>query len=59
MGKRLAQALLRLTIAYTVWYYDVEFAPGEDPQRIITEARNQGIMKPGPLYCVFTKRVET
>lgn len=58
VGQRLAWSVLRLAIAYTVWHYDFELAPGEDGTKIFTEMRNQVILRPGPLECVFTKRLD-
>ncbi len=48
--------VLRFVLAYTVWHYDFEFAPGEDGRKILTESRNNLVIKAGPLNCVFTKR---
>jgi len=47
---------MRLVIAYTVYHYKVEFAPGEDGTTIYTKARNNLILKPGPCMLVFKKR---
>jgi hypothetical protein len=49
-------AVLRLTLAYTVWHYDFEFAPGEDGAACSDEAVNTGILTAGKLYCIFRKR---
>ncbi|KAK1484284.1 L-ornithine-N5-monooxygenase [Colletotrichum cuscutae] len=59
VGRRLAWNVLRLTIAYTLWNYDFEFAPGEDGETFEEEAKFQLIIKPAKLDCVFTKRPET
>lgn len=59
VGRRLALNVLRLTIAYTLWHYDFQFAPGEDGKRFEEEAKFQLIVKPADLHCVFTKRSET
>ncbi|KAJ3948522.1 uncharacterized protein N0V96_002777 [Colletotrichum fioriniae] len=58
-GRRLAWNVLRLTIAYTLWNYDFEFAPGEDGKTFEEEAKFQLIIKPAKLDCVYTKRLET
>jgi tryprostatin B 6-hydroxylase len=49
--------LMRLILAYTVWYYDFEFAPDEDGDRIIKERRNTIVIKPGRLDLVFKRRI--
>ncbi|KXH31815.1 L-ornithine-N5-monooxygenase [Colletotrichum simmondsii] len=59
VGRRLAWNVLRLTIAYTLWNYDFEFAPGEDGKTFEEEAKFQLIIKPAKLDCIFTKRPET
>lgn len=56
MGKRLALVVLRLVIAYTVFYFDFEFAPGEDGTAINRDAVNQQILKAGKLHCVFRQK---
>lgn len=56
MGRRLALNVLRLTIAYTLWNYDFQFAPGEDGRRFENGAKFQLIVKPAKLECVFRKR---
>ena len=48
--------VLRFTLAYTVWHYDFEFAPGEDGKACIDEAVNTGTITAGKLYCSFQKR---
>ncbi|KAH8812322.1 cytochrome P450 [Xylogone sp. PMI_703] len=59
VGKRLGLLVLRLVLAYTVWNYDFEFAPGEDGTAIHRDAANQLILKAGKLECVFHPRQET
>lgn len=56
VGKRQAMTVLRITIAYTVWNFDFNFAPGEDGTSIHRDMIDQGILKAGPLQCVFNKR---
>ncbi|KAK3990437.1 Tryprostatin B 6-hydroxylase [Cladorrhinum sp. PSN332] len=56
VGKRLGQQVLRLVVAYTVYYFRVEFAPGEDGTAIYAQARNNMILKPGPCMLVFRER---
>ncbi|KAF6830293.1 L-ornithine-N5-monooxygenase [Colletotrichum plurivorum] len=58
VGRRLALNVLRLTIAYTLWNYDFEFAPGEDGRTFENQAKFQLIVKPAKLECVFRKRTE-
>ncbi|OHF00837.1 L-ornithine-N5-monooxygenase [Colletotrichum orchidophilum] len=58
VGRRLAWNVLRLTIAYTLWNYDFQFAPGEYGKTFEEEAKFQLIVKPAKLDCVFTKRPE-
>ncbi|KAL7908177.1 cytochrome P450 [Trichoderma velutinum] len=55
-GKRVAMIVLRSVLAYTVWYYDFEFAPGEDGLAIHRDSIDASILKPGKLECVFTQR---
>ncbi|UKZ52617.1 hypothetical protein TrVGV298_006398 [Trichoderma virens] len=56
VGKRLAMIVMRFVLAYTIWYYDFEFALGEDGIAIHRDAINGQILKPGKLECVFTQR---
>ncbi|KAK1976881.1 L-ornithine-N5-monooxygenase [Colletotrichum cereale] len=58
VGRCLAYNVLRLTIAYTLWHYDIRFGPGENGRAFEEEAKFQLIVKPGRLDCVFTKRAE-
>ncbi|EQB49466.1 hypothetical protein CGLO_11204 [Colletotrichum gloeosporioides Cg-14] len=58
VGKRLAMNVIRMTVAYTLWNYDFEVAPGEDAERLHRESKFQLIVKPGSLNCVFKKRPE-
>lgn len=45
--------LLRVVVANTVCNYDFEFAPGESGRDVFDKAKNQIIMKAGPLYLTF------
>ncbi|KAM6480632.1 cytochrome P450 [Trichoderma sp. SZMC 28011] len=56
VGKKVAILVLRMILAYTVWYYDFEFAPGEDGLAIHRDSIDASILKPGKLECVFTQR---
>lgn len=56
MGKRLAMMVLRLVLSYTVYGYRFRFAPGEDGSAIYSEAKDNLILKAGPLKVVFDKR---
>ncbi|KAL6695643.1 cytochrome P450 [Trichoderma pleuroticola] len=56
VGKRVAILVIRLVLAYTVWYYDFEFAPGEDGLAIHRDSIDASILKPGKLECVFSQR---
>ena len=47
---------MRLAIAYSVRYFDWQFAPGDDGSSIYTEEKWQFSRRPGPLRCVFTCR---
>lgn len=47
---------LRMMLAYTVWFCDIQFAPGYDSTLVETQARNELFLVPGPLHLVFTKR---
>ncbi|KAL7787138.1 cytochrome P450 [Trichoderma ceciliae] len=55
-GKKLAMVVLRFVIAYTVWHYEFQFAPGEDGTAIYRDAANQQILKAGKLQCIFRQR---
>lgn len=48
--------VLRLVLSYTVLNYRFEFAPGEDGSAIHREAKDNLILKAGPLNVVFAKR---
>lgn len=56
VGKRLAKRVLVMAVAYTLYNYDFEFAPGEDGGRFERDEKWEVILKPGRLDCVFTKR---
>ncbi|KAK4168375.1 Tryprostatin B 6-hydroxylase [Cladorrhinum sp. PSN259] len=56
VGKRLAINAMRLVIAYTVMFYRFEYAPGEDGRDIHQKARDNLVLKAGPLNLVFAKR---
>jgi hypothetical protein len=51
-----ALMLIRAVLANTVWHYDMEFAPGERGNDVHDLARNNLILKAGPLKCVFRRR---
>lgn len=55
VGKRVALIVLRMVLAYTVWHYDFEFAPGEDGKAFIRDSQNCLVLKVGPCQCMFTK----
>jgi len=48
--------VLRLVLSYTVYTYRFGLAPGEDGTAIRREARNNLILKAGPLSVVFAER---
>ncbi|KAK0747207.1 cytochrome P450 [Schizothecium vesticola] len=56
VGKRLAMMVLRLVLSYTVYGYQFRLAPGEDGSAIYSEAKDNLILKAGPLKVVFDKR---
>ena len=49
--------VLRLVLAHTVLRYRFGFAPGEDGTAIHSKARNNIIIKAGPLQLVFEERL--
>ena len=49
---------LRMVLAYTVWFCDVELAPGEDGEQVVALSKNELFLVPGPLYLVFRNRFE-
>ncbi|KAH8645775.1 cytochrome P450 [Xylariales sp. PMI_506] len=55
-GKRYAMMVLRQFVAYTVWHYEFDFAPGEDGTDIHAKAKFQLQVKAGPMYLTFKKR---
>lgn len=55
VGKSLALMVAKLVISYTISLYDFEFPPGRDGSFFLTGCKNQLIIKPGKLECVFTK----
>lgn len=54
-GKSLALMVAKLVLSYTISLYDFEFPPGEDGSSFLSGCKNQIIIKPGKLECVFTK----
>ncbi|KXX76972.1 Tryprostatin B 6-hydroxylase [Madurella mycetomatis] len=56
VGKRLAMMVLRLVLSYTALHYRFQYAPGEDGTAIHKQAKDNLILKAGPLKLVFTKR---
>jgi len=46
----------RLVLSYTVYNYRFRLAPGEDGTAIRREAKNNLILKAGPLNVVFSRR---
>ncbi|KAK4671477.1 LOW QUALITY PROTEIN: hypothetical protein QC764_600020 [Podospora pseudoanserina] len=56
VGKRMTMSVLRLVMAYTVYNYTWEKAPGEDWKRIRTESKDNLILKAGPFEAVFLPR---
>ncbi|KAK4123026.1 cytochrome P450 [Parathielavia appendiculata] len=55
VGKSVALNVLRLTLAYTVWHYDFELAPGQSDSAFMNGYVDQIVVKPAPLKCIFTK----
>jgi len=49
--------LMRLVVAYTLFEYDFDFAPGEDGTAIIRDTVNHSLIKPGKLYLCFKRRI--
>ncbi|KAK0671599.1 putative cytochrome P450 E-class, group I [Cercophora samala] len=56
VGKRMGMTVVRLILAYTVYNYTWDFAPGEDGRRIYSESRDNLISKAGPFKACFTPR---
>ncbi|KAK4663162.1 hypothetical protein QC763_0095720 [Podospora pseudopauciseta] len=56
VGKRMTMSVLRLVMAYTVYNYTWEKAPGEDGKRIRTESKDNLILMAGPFEAVFLPR---
>ncbi|KAK4096444.1 cytochrome P450 [Parathielavia hyrcaniae] len=55
VGKSLALNVVRLTLAYTVWHYDFELAPGQTESAFWDGYVDQVVVKPAPLKCAFTR----
>lgn len=55
VGKSLALMVAKLVLSYTISLYDFEFPPGRDGSSFLSGCKNQLIIKPGKLECVFTK----
>ena len=53
VGKRLANTVLRLVLATLVRHYNIEFAPGYDPDTIWRDMEDKLSAKPGNVLCVF------
>jgi hypothetical protein len=47
---------IRTIIAYTVWYYDLLFALGEDGDKIKKECEHAFFLRPKRLELSFAKR---
>lgn len=45
-----------MVLSYTAQNYRFQFAPGEDGTAIYNEAKDNLILKAGPLNVIFTKR---
>lgn len=45
----------KLVIAYTISLYDFKLRPGQDAAAFLRDGKNQLILKPGKLECVFTE----
>jgi cytochrome P450 len=56
VGQKLAMMIMRIFLAYTVWNYDLNFAPSEDGVAVHRDAKNMLIVRPGDLELVFCKR---
>ncbi|KAL2285456.1 hypothetical protein FJTKL_08128 [Diaporthe vaccinii] len=55
VGKSLALMVAKLVLSYTISLYDFEFPPGGDGSSFLSGCKNQLIVKPGKLECVFTR----
>lgn len=45
----------KLVLSYTISFCDFKFPPGQDGSSFLSACKNQLILKPGKLECVFTK----
>lgn len=54
VGKSLALMVAKLVLSYTISLYDFELPPGDDGTSFLSGCKNQLIIKPGKLECVFT-----
>ncbi|KAE8138750.1 cytochrome P450 [Aspergillus pseudotamarii] len=57
LGKNLSLIEIRVAAALILTEFDFEFAPGEDGQRMFSEAIDYFTTSPGPLHLVFKDRV--
>ncbi|KAI0148362.1 cytochrome P450 monooxygenase-like protein [Xylariaceae sp. FL1272] len=59
LGKSMAYVELRLTTAIILSKYDVEFAPGYDPETMWRDMKDQVTCQPGEVLCLFKPRQRT
>lgn len=45
----------KIVLSYTVSLYDFSLPPGQDGSSFLNGCKNQLILKPGELQCVFTE----
>ena len=57
-GKRYALMVIRLVVAETIWRYNLELPPDEDPTRVQKETKNVLVVRPGTLNLIMTRRAE-
>ncbi|SPO04003.1 uncharacterized protein DNG_06686 [Cephalotrichum gorgonifer] len=57
-GKWIAMSTMRRVVAYAVWDFDWDFAPGDEGSSIWRQEEWLFTRKPGPLPCVFRRREE-
>ncbi|KAI0095754.1 cytochrome P450 [Nemania sp. FL0031] len=58
VGKVLAYVELRLVTAILLQHYNIQFAPGYDPEEMWRHMKDQVTAQPGSVLCIFERREE-
>ncbi|KAI3392010.1 hypothetical protein diail_6337 [Diaporthe ilicicola] len=55
VGRRLALMVAKIVLSYTVTLYDFKYPDGQNASSFLSNCKNQLILKPGKLDCIFTE----